>query len=250
MAQVANAEIVRLQENKTALQKEVDAAIVARLAGASGASGVPTIDVSVAAFSDSEAASAFGASSDGLQIIAGACFICCGVVSGALFAMMLVTGEKSRRLVGQLRTIGLYESTYWSSWLAAYVPILAAMAIVLPLAGTGTGLSLFVHTDFSVHFAAAFLLGCAALANALCCASCVRRQGCVMAVSLLQFALTVIITILMAVLGIYSYVYTVLNDATGTTPLAADADAKAAANKAAAEQAALDKAVAAEKTAK
>ena len=50
--------------------------------------------------------------------------------------------------------------------------------------------------------------------------------------------------------GFTSYVYTVLNDATGTTPLAADADAKAAANKAAAEQAALDKAVAAEKTAK
>ena len=50
--------------------------------------------------------------------------------------------------------------------------------------------------------------------------------------------------------GFTSYVYTVLNDVTGTTPLAADADAKAAANKAAAEQAALDKAVAAEKTAK
>jgi hypothetical protein len=50
--------------------------------------------------------------------------------------------------------------------------------------------------------------------------------------------------------GYTSYVYTVLDDATGTTPLAADADAKAAANKAAAEQAALDKAVAAEKTAK
>jgi hypothetical protein len=50
--------------------------------------------------------------------------------------------------------------------------------------------------------------------------------------------------------GYTSYTYTVLDDATGTTPLAADADAKAAANKAAAEQAALDKAVAAEKTAK
>ena len=50
--------------------------------------------------------------------------------------------------------------------------------------------------------------------------------------------------------GYTSYSYTVLNDATGTTPLAADADAKAEANKAAAEQAALDKAVAAEKTAK
>jgi hypothetical protein len=51
--------------------------------------------------------------------------------------------------------------------------------------------------------------------------------------------------------GYTSYVYTVLNDATGTpAPLAADADAKAEANKAAAEQAALDKAVAAEKTAK
>ena len=51
--------------------------------------------------------------------------------------------------------------------------------------------------------------------------------------------------------GYTSYTYTVLDDATGTpAPLAADADAKAAANKAAAEQAALDKAVAAEKTAK
>ena len=50
--------------------------------------------------------------------------------------------------------------------------------------------------------------------------------------------------------GFTSYEYTVLDDATGTTPLAADADAKAAANKAAAEQAALDKAVAAEKAAK
>jgi hypothetical protein len=50
--------------------------------------------------------------------------------------------------------------------------------------------------------------------------------------------------------GYTSYTYTVLDDATGTpAPLAADADAKAAANKAAAEQAALDKAVAAEKTA-
>jgi hypothetical protein len=49
--------------------------------------------------------------------------------------------------------------------------------------------------------------------------------------------------------GYTSYVYTVLNDATGTTPLAADADAKAAANKAAAEQDATDKAVAAEKAA-
>jgi hypothetical protein len=50
--------------------------------------------------------------------------------------------------------------------------------------------------------------------------------------------------------GYTSYSYTVLNDATGTTPLkAADADAKAEANKAAAEQAATDKAVAAEKAA-
>ena len=98
-----------------ALQKEVDAAIVARLAGASGTSGVPTLDATVAAFPDTEAANALGAGSDGLQIIAAATFVCAGVVAGALFAMMLVTGEKGRRLVGQLRTIGLYESTYWVS---------------------------------------------------------------------------------------------------------------------------------------
>ena len=58
--------------------------------------------------------------------------------------------------------------------------------------------------------------------------------------------------------GYTSYTYTVLDDATGTTPLKVDAaktdvaaaDAKAEANKVAAEQAATDKAVAAEKTAK
>jgi hypothetical protein len=53
--------------------------------------------------------------------------------------------------------------------------------------------------------------------------------------------------------GFTSYTYTVLDDATVTTPLKSDvatADAKAEANKVAAEQAATDKAVAAEKTAK
>ena len=80
------------------------------------------------------------------------------------------------------------------------------MAIVLPLVGQATALSLFAYTDFSVHFAAAFLLGCATLANALCCASMVRRQGCVMFVSLLQFATAVVVTIMMAILGIYPIV--------------------------------------------
>lgn len=195
-----------------ALQLAVDAAIVAHVAGADRASGVPTLDATVSAFPDNEAANTIGASGgDGLLFISGATFIMCGIVAGVLFAMMLVTGEKSRRLVGQLRTIGLYESAYWASWLTAYVPVLTAMAIVLPLVGGvgGANLSLFVHTDFSVHFVAALLVGLASLANALCCAACVRRQGCVMFVSLLQFAIAVILTVLMAVIGIYPYMYTI-----------------------------------------
>jgi len=191
-----------------ALQLAVDSAIVAQVAGAPMGAAAP-IDATIASFPDFESSSVLGGASASTVVvqIIGATFVTSGVVAGVLFAMMTVTSEKSRRLVGQLRTIGLYESAFWGSWLVAYVPVVLAMALLAPLIGQSTLLDVFVYVDYSVHFASLLLLGCATLANALCCASCVRSTWRIVVASFCQLAIAITITLVFSLLGLYPIVY-------------------------------------------
>ena len=192
-----------------ALQAEVDAALVHVLTG-SVAGGGRTIDITIGQLPDFEDANTLvGSASNSLVILllAGPTLLVMGVVCGALMVLMVITGEKSRRLVGQLRTIGLFESAYWATWFASYAPVIFCMALLTPAVGVASGTILFAHVAFSVHLVATLLLGAAYAANAMCCASMVRQQRCVSGAAFFLFAAAVTITTVFAAVGLYPYIY-------------------------------------------
>jgi general stress protein CsbA len=121
--------------------------------------------------------------------------------------MSIVTGEKARRLVGQLRTIGLYESTFWASWITAFAPLVLASALFAPAVGVATGVVLFTRVDYGVHVAGFLTAGLAVLSNAMCCAACTRQQRWVNLAAFLNFGVYVTIATLFAILQFYFIIY-------------------------------------------
>jgi hypothetical protein len=117
--------------------------------------------------------------------------------------LQVVAGEKSRLLLGSLRTAGLVEAAYWLSWFIAYVPVLAACAVITALSATGTGIALFSNCDFGVLWLGLFMLAASCAAMALCCASFVRAQRAVNVVAFLLFAVSAVCTSLFSPLDLY-----------------------------------------------
>lgn len=166
-------------------------------------------DVTVGAFSDYESANSLTGGGPGLimLLVSGATFVICGAIISSLLIMSTITGERSRKLVGQLRTIGLLDSTYWLSWIISFFPVIFLGALVLPGVGSASGVVLFSRTDYSVHLVATFLLGTATMANAMCCGSFVSQRMRVNIASFCVFAVAVAVSITFAVLQLYSFIY-------------------------------------------
>ena len=192
-----------------ALQAEVDAAIIFVLTG-SIAGGGRTIDATVGQLPDYEDPNALAGSGNVgpvIMLLAGPTLLVSGVVCGAMMILMVITGEKSRRLVGQLRTIGLFESAFWVTWGAAWLPILFLMALLTPAVGVASKTLLFSNVAYSVHLVSLILLAAAYAANAMCCASMVRSQRCVSAAVFFLFAAAVTVATLIAAFQLYQFVY-------------------------------------------
>jgi ABC-type multidrug transport system ATPase subunit len=204
---------VGVSTRHAALQKEVDAAIIAEAAGVplpginDSPSPFPTLDISITSFTELVTFGSGAATEQVVNQFAAATFMICGVISAVLFAMMVVTGEKSRKLVGQLRTIGMYESAFWFSWLTAYLPVIFAMALFSPLIGQACNLTIFTYVDYSVHLVMFFLLGTAVLANAFCCSAWILSTIAIIIASFCQLAIGIIIPVLFSATGLYTVIY-------------------------------------------
>lgn len=199
------------------LQRAVDSAIIAQAAAiadpltphASGdGSGVPTIDITVAAFTDFEPGPSKALGPATLMLaLSVAAFPVTGVVLSAILVMTMVTGEKSRRLVGALRTIGLLDSVYWVSWLVSYVPVLLLMALVAAGVGFSTNILYYTSCNYGIHVMGLFLLGTSCSAMALCCASCIRAQRSVNIAAFCFFATGATLSVVFGIFGLYNIIY-------------------------------------------
>ena len=142
-----------------------------------------------------------------LLAFAGSTFITAGAVLSSVLVLATIAGEKHRKLVGAMRAVGLFESTYWASWLTAFLPILAVAAGIASLVGNATNIAMFTRTSAGIHFIALLLLGTSSAAMALCCASLVRAQRSINVIAFLLFAASAIITAIFSVLNLYSFIY-------------------------------------------
>lgn len=184
------------------IQKELDAAIVHEAAGAplpTGSERVSGITAQAAPLSDFEGLGLGGPGGSApsliLLMLAGPTFPAAGIAISSLLVLSLVSGEKSRRLVSSLRSIGLLESAYWLSWWGASLPLVLLLALVTGGIMQSTGILLFANTDLSVLVAMLALMGSSTLSMALCCSSFISAQRSVNVVSFCKFALVVVLSI-------------------------------------------------------
>jgi ABC-type multidrug transport system ATPase subunit len=215
-----------------ALQKELDAAIIAtslpttastkalrllRPGSADGGGGptpLPplasffTLDANVGPFDEVNPLS--GGVSDPASLVVyqyGGQFLVMGVVAGALVVLATVSGEKSRKLLGSLKTIGLLDSAYWLSWFTCFLPLLLLMALVTPGIGQAARIILFERVDYGVHIMALLLLGSSTVALSLSCAACVSTPNMIGAAAFCHFAAAVSLSIVFHVFGLDRAVY-------------------------------------------
>ena len=186
-----------------ALQRELDAAIVSHAVGKS-----ISFDATVAPFDMLDPLS--GAVSDPSTFavyIVGAAFLVMGVIGGTLLLLITVTGEKQRKLLGSLRTIGLLDSAYWLSWIVTYAPIFLVMALISPAAGVISKIILFTRVEYGLHVIALFLLALSTGAMTLACAACLNRPFYVNMSAFCFFAVAVAMSIIYTVTGINRILY-------------------------------------------
>ena len=187
------------------VQKELDAAIIAEAAGApmpsSSGQGASAIGVSAAPFSDYESVG-FGGGGDSstgpgllLLMLSAPTFPAAGVTIASLLILSLVTGEKAKKLVSALRSIGLLESAFWLSWSLSTLPLFFALALVTAAVLQATRILMFSNTDYSVLLVSVFLLATSTASMALCCASFVSSQRAVNVTSFCKFAVVIVLSI-------------------------------------------------------
>lgn len=186
-----------------ALQRELDAAIVSR------AVGVPVaFDATAAPFDALDPLS--GAVSDPSSLavyIVGAAFMIMGVVGSTLLLLVTVTGEKQRKLLGSLRTIGLLDSAYWLSWIVSYSPLFLLMALLSPAAAVVAKIILFTRVEYGLHVLALLLLALSTGAMTLACAACLNRPFYVNMTAFCSFAIAVSLSIVYTITGVNRLLY-------------------------------------------
>lgn len=90
--------------------------------------------------------------------------LCCAL--SAILVLQNVAAEKDATILAFLRTVGLQESTYWSSWLLAYLWPCLLSALLSTAVGNIAQLRIYANASFAVHFINMFLFlqSCAAFA--------------------------------------------------------------------------------------
>jgi len=137
----------------------------------------------------------------------GGSFLIMGVVAGSLCILTTVVGEKQRKLLGSLKTIGLLDSTYWLSWLSSYLPLLLGMALVTPGIAYALKIILFLRVEYGVHVLALWLLGTSTAAMSLACAAFLKSPGYVGCTAFCHFAAALSLSIVFNVLQVNRVVY-------------------------------------------
>lgn len=174
-----------------------------------GAAAVPTISLNVGPFSSYTGGTNVRVQGPAsiLLILAGGTFAITGGVVSALLIMSSIVSEKQRDLLGALRAIGLFESTYWLSWFFSNLPLLAILALVTMGIAGATHLPHFEYADYSVHIVGFFVFMVSLTSLALCCASMVKRTRYVNVCSFLLFAVAVIMSTIFPITGLYDQLY-------------------------------------------
>ena len=161
------------------------------------------LDVTVAPFTDYEGIGQSNSSSSSpaivLLVIAAATFIASGSVITSLLLLILITGEKARKLIGSLRTIGLYESTHVLAWFTAALPFFVVTGLITATVGGATGIAFFTNTEWGIHAIAAMLLMASTGSLIMFCASCVRSTVAVNISAFMLFSATAVITTIFSV---------------------------------------------------
>ena len=167
--------------------------------------------MTVAPFTDYEGLGTDGTFTGGpsiiLMVISAATFIAGGSVITSLLLLVLITGEKARKLVGSLRTIGLYESTHVLAWYTASIPFFIFTGLATATVGAATGIAFFTNVPWGIHAIATMLLMASTGALVICCASCVRSTVAVNITAFVLFAATAVITAMFSALGLFTVIY-------------------------------------------
>ena len=91
-----------------------------------------------------------------------------GVLGGPLFVLsatiacllliQMVASEKQGQLLAMMRMSRLKESAYWASYLVAFALLALPASLLATALGVGSGLTIYAHVDFGIHFIGLWLL--------------------------------------------------------------------------------------------
>jgi hypothetical protein len=123
---------------------------------------------------------------------AGSAILSVSVLLIALLCMQLVAYEKQSGIIGLMRIMGMNESCYWSSWLIVLAGMAFIAALFATIMGVISGLQIYRHADFSIHFISLFLYITAMCAVAMLLSSCMHRPAVLNIVGFFLFSAAIV----------------------------------------------------------
>ena len=196
--------LASVQGHYAAVQQAVDAAIIGTLAGLRRSADV---QIDVGRFAE-----LYDARTDvGGEVVtnSGDVFVVLGCSLSAILVLQNIAGEKDTKLLAALRTVGLREWLHWTSWGLCYFVPCVLSALLSTCLGNISGLRLFTHASFAVHFLTMllFLQSFAAFSTFL--GSFISRTRYVVVVSMVMLLVVLNVMIIMAEMetGPYPYHY-------------------------------------------
>ena len=151
--------------------------------------------------------SALSPEGNGFVFVGGSMLLELGACMVMILATNLVASEKHRKLLGALRSIGLYESAFWVSWVLVLCVMTMFTSLITLGIGYWTGLYFFTHVDFAVHFISFWCLCMSMVGMALWLASFVRQTLWVNLGSFLLVALTLSLQTIATLFNAYQYFF-------------------------------------------
>ncbi|KAK3267400.1 hypothetical protein CYMTET_24039 [Cymbomonas tetramitiformis] len=98
-----------------------------------------------------------------------------GLTVNALFVINILVDEKTRKLLANMRTMGLSEAAHWLSWFLTFAVLCGANALLGAAAGACSTLRVLSRTDMEVHFILLMLSGWSFTALMIFLASMISR---------------------------------------------------------------------------
>lgn len=130
-------------------------------------------------------------------------FYYCAIMFTFIVSLTQVVAEKESNLLAHMRTMGLFESAYWLSWLLYFSIIMMVAAILVYIGGLICQLPFFTGTNGGVIIVSFFLYGVSMECLALLLSSFIGRVKIANTVGFLLFALGLIVQLVLSSSGTF-----------------------------------------------